>query len=820
MNRREWIKNTSLASGALIFPNFGIAEFLHDANKTDGNELEEIHLINLSHTDFGYTDFPSSVWEDQSDIIRLAIRYITETKNYPEEARFKWTAESLWMVERFLNEATAEEKNLFDKYVAQGSIEVTALPASFTPLCGHYELEQEMERLSRLIRKYKAVIAMQTDVNGLSWGLSDLLLNSGVKGVLMQPNGYISGNPTPTPSFFRWQAPSGNRILVFTGYHYAMGYDFFHNDGEWRKGPVPRRNDVWFNPPSGNEIFSSTPENLQKSAEILKSRLQNIGYNHKYLLLPFTNHLTIDNDIPCRQLSEFIKSWNAAGLQPKLVFSTPSVFFNRMKDLLPSTTPVLKGEWCDWWATGIASTPFEVSTHHAAKRRNIDIANSLKWTIRPDGFDRKAASLNYDLTLAAEHTWGSYDSIVRPYGERTKGAYYQKMDILMRCGEKSKRLKADIIRAGKNFKPFSQTKFFEILNPGVTTRSGWVELSARAFRMKANCARELSTGRIYPFLQTLDAEWGAPDPAIAAPPDFPNDVWPYFPALYRFHVNDLKPGETRRFELMYLEETDTKPLSGSRYFDVQSDSNGCLTNIRYLPSNVELFVTDHYSPGQIIVERPQGRFSRDALASRSINPANILHTAPMLVDAQQSSTQYSLVSKSVLNERFAKRIEQQWNIFDAIPRIEITTTIWMKENLDPMAVYITFPFKVSSPEIYYHSMGARVHVGVDQMPGTCGEYQTLQNGVSIRGNDLSLTVSTLDAPLCVFDSLQRGTGRKVFKPQTANFFNMLCENYWSTNFSVLSPAKLVVRQVVDVGSADELVEPLEGDEIWVYPCNQ
>ena len=825
MNRREWIRNASIASSVVILPDVDISRFFPDVNEVEETQIEEVHLINLSHTDFGYTDFPSSVWEDQADILRLAIRYITETKNYPPEARFKWTAESLWMVEHFLNEASTEEKNLFDKYVAQGSIEVTALPASFTPLCGRYELEQEMDRLTKMIRKYQASIAMQTDVNGMSWGLADLLLNRGIKGIVMQPNGYMGGNPVQTPAFFWWQAPSGGKILVFNGYHYASGYEFFHSDGEWRKGPVPNRHDVWFNPPSGNEIFGSTTENLQKSADILKSKLKTIGYNHKYLLLPFTNHLTMDNDIPCRQLSEFIKSWNEAGLQPKLVFSTPAKFFNRMKDQLPASTPVLKGEWSDWWATGVASTPFEISAYQSAKRRNQDIANSLKWTTsgllrkQPEGFNRKAAAINKDLVLAAEHTWGAYDSVARPYGERTKGAFYQKMDILMRCSEKSKRLKTDVMRAGKNYKPFSQTKFFEILNPGGATRSGWVELSARAFRMKANCAKDTADGSIYPFIQTLASEWGTPDPNIAAPPDFPNDVWSYYPAQYRFHVTDLKPGETRRFELMYLEETGVKPVSGSRYFQIKSDSNGCLTNIRYLPSNIDLFNVGQYSPGQIIIERPQGKNARESLASRSINPANILHTSPALVDAQQSATPYSLVCKTVWSERFAKRIEQQWDIFDNIPRLELSTTIWMKENLDPIAVYIAFPFNVSSPEFFYDSMGARVNAGVDQIPGTCGEYQTLQNGISLQGSNLNLAVSTLDSPLCIFHSLQRGTGRKVFKPQTANFFNMICENYWCTNFAVLYPTKLVVRQVIDLSSTRELVEPLEGDEIWAYPCS-
>jgi hypothetical protein len=835
MNRREWIKNASLASGMVVLPDYGRlnGNYIsgngntgkgavdHEMREVQENEIKEVHLINLSHTDFGYTDLPSSVWDDQMTTLRLAIRYITETKNYPPESRFKWTAESLWVVEHFLKEATAEEKNLFDKYVSQGSIEVTALPASFTPLCGHYELESEMERLSTFARKYKTTAAMQTDVNGLSYGLVELLLKRDVQSLVMQPNSYLSGNPVATPSFFWWQAPSGDKLLVYNGYHYAIGYEFFHNDGEWRKGPVPNKHDVWFNPPAGNEIFSSTPENLQKAAGILKSKLEELkksGYHYPYLLLPFTNHLTMDNDIPCRQLSDFIKSWNEAGLKPGLVFTTPSAYVRRMKDQLPADTPVLKGEWSDWWATGIASTPFEVSVFQAAKRRNHDIVHSLKWTNKPEGYDKKSAALNYDLVLAAEHTWGAYDSVARPYGERTKGAFYQKMDVLMRSDEKSKRLKADIIRAGTNFKPFSQTKFFEILNPGDTRRSGWVDLSARAFRLKANGARELATGKIYPFLQTLASEWGQPDPAITAPPDFPNDVWPYFPAQYRFYANDLKPGETRKFELMNLEETGARPISESRYFNVKTDSNGCVTNIRYQPLQVDIFNTGSYLPGQIIVERPQGKSAREALASRQINPAHILHSSPVLVGAQQSATPYSLVYKSVWTERFAKRIEQQFLVFDAIPRIEITTTIWIKEILDPLAVYVALPFNVASPEIFYSSMGAQVHLGVSQMPGSCGEYQTLQNGVSIQGSDMSLAVSTLDCPLCVFDSLQRGTGRKVFKPQTAHIFNLVCENYWITNFAVIYPTKMTVRQVIDLGGANEMIAPLPGDEIWAYPC--
>ena len=64
--------------------------------------------------------------------------------------------------------------------------------------------------------------------------------------------------------------------------------------------------------------------------------------------------------------------------------------------------------------------------------------------------------------------------------------------------------------------------------------------------------------------------------------------------------------------------------------------------------------------------------------------------------------------KKLLQEELSRR----WDLFDAIPRIEITTTVWLKENLDPLAVYMAFPFAVQNPRIYYDSLGSTVEVGL------------------------------------------------------------------------------------------------------------
>ena len=42
-----------------------------------------------------------------ADYIRQAVEYADATADFPDESRFRWTCESLLMVEEFLREATA-----------------------------------------------------------------------------------------------------------------------------------------------------------------------------------------------------------------------------------------------------------------------------------------------------------------------------------------------------------------------------------------------------------------------------------------------------------------------------------------------------------------------------------------------------------------------------------------------------------------------------------------------------------------------------------------------------------------------------------------
>ncbi len=557
--------------------------------------------------------------------------------------------------------------------------------------------------------------------------------------------------------------------------------------------------------------------------EILMSKIGRFAeqeYPYSVVQMSFSNHWTIDNDLPCRQMSEFIKTWNELELQPRLVFSTPSIFFEKLERELSSDLHAIHGEWCDWWADGIAASPSEVAVLQAAKRRNVDIGHAMKLFGSPsDSLKKQITGLNHDLVFSSEHTWGAYDSVAHPYSERTKGNHGQKFDYFFRADENSKRIKAEIVRNFEFYKPFSRTRKIEVLNPGVDRRSGWVEISAQAVRFKANGAKDLQTGHFYPFEEVLGSEWAPLDGASPTPAEIPNDVWPFRPAIYRFHIENLEPGQKRNFELVQNDGFSLKPLNESRYFDIITEpGTGAVKNIIYKPINKSLFESkSEYLPGQLVIERPQGKYSRDKIATRSIDDADFKYSCPKVVEDTKPDSKYAIRLKSVQEESFAKRIEQQWDIFDDIPRIEITTTIWMKENLDPIAAYFAFPFDVKSPKIYYDSLGEQVQVGPDQMPNTCGMYNTIQNGLSIYGDDINLALSTPDLPMGIFESIFRGKKRTTFTPQTAYFYNMAFQNYWTTNFAVLRPAKLVICHVIECDKAGTNVLPIENSEFWSYP---
>lgn len=817
MNRREWMKWCALM-GPIALAAKSVP--LHSSEEAPSSNEEswvlpdEIHIMNLSHTDFGYTDLPSTAWRTHEENIRLAIDYCRQTADYPSDARFCWTIETLWPLEKFLQSATAAELADFDRFVESGQINVTAMPCNITCLVGRHEWERELDRLRPIYEKYQPKVAVQSDINGLGWGMVDSLYDRGVRSLFMS----VNGNRTPVDrlTFFRWNGTGERNLMVYNGQHYCAAYDYFH-DFHWRLGPVPARDNIWYHWPEENDIFGTSDEKFNQALAVFEDRkdqFDKTGYRGK-VLITMTNHRTMDNDHPCRQLSEFIRRWNDSGLTPKLVFSTPERYLRAAFSGYPNMAeseniPSLSGEWGDWWGSGVASTPIEIAMLQETQRRTEDIDRFRK-TLReePVSISTRADRLYDQILMSEEHTWGAFDSISLPHSERTRGCLHEKMVPFYESSELSRNIQRDLLAGSGDYCRFAATDLIEVLNPGEKTRGGWVELTKNAFRLDADQAVDIQTGEVFPFDEV---------PEIIDPIR-PVRGWRNEEVTCRFFVPELSAGQSRYFRLTASGEEKEPKNTESRWFEPIFDDSGVLLNVRNRKSGRLLFESEgDWRPGAVIREKslnpgPIG----DQLMAQTLEESDFQRTAAEVTKCERVASDYGCRYRMVMSQEPCRYIEQNWMFHDTAARIEITTSIWFPEMIEAQAFYLALPFMMNRPKIYYDSLGKIAEVGTDLLPNTCANFRTVGKGVTFVSDQEQIALTLTGAPLAMFDSITRAGVRTVFEPQTARFYSLFFENYWATNFAVMPPGHFTMRHIIEVGDSQHPAAPLENDRLWVRP---
>lgn len=87
--------------------------------------VKAIDIVPFSHTDFGYTDHPSIALELHQRYIDEALDAIEDTADRKPGERFRWTCESLHVVQRWWQRSDGLNRQRFLAALASGGIEVT-----------------------------------------------------------------------------------------------------------------------------------------------------------------------------------------------------------------------------------------------------------------------------------------------------------------------------------------------------------------------------------------------------------------------------------------------------------------------------------------------------------------------------------------------------------------------------------------------------------------------------------------------------------------------------------------------------------------------
>ena len=179
-----------------------------------------VYIYPHSHVDIGYTNTQENVEFIHKRNLDVAMDLAEQTRNYPEEARFRWNPEVVWPVERYLKSEPADERKRLIDAIKRGDISVDASYVNTnTSACSDEELFQlfsfgkEIENITG--KKLETMV--QTDIPGMSWGVVTAANENGIKYILSLFNGSDRTGWTHKVSFrpFWWVGQDGKSKVLF-----------------------------------------------------------------------------------------------------------------------------------------------------------------------------------------------------------------------------------------------------------------------------------------------------------------------------------------------------------------------------------------------------------------------------------------------------------------------------------------------------------------------------------------------------------------------------------------------------------------------------
>jgi hypothetical protein len=754
------------------------------------SRVNTVYLIHHSHTDVGYTHDQPIVWDLHGRFIEEAVRLAGKYAGSNSDGAFRWTVENIAVLYDWLKRADPEQVQRFLELERAGRIEVTGMFANITPLLDTDELIESFQWAGKLRKEYGITItsAMNCDVNGENWPLVDLLLDLGIEGFTMAINTHFGGAPLHRPDTFRWQGPSGRKILAYNGWPYDTG---------WRFG------------------IGQTDEMLEEWWQRIEQRLEEIDYPIPVLMMQ-SYHPFGDNGPAYENFTTFIDAWNAKGKSPHLVMATPRMWWNAVKQY-QDQLPTYAGDWTDFWNFGSISSAREEATARSSRIRLRSADAAAAATL---GLDQPLSTAHIERTLRQyrqdawkalclwdEHTWGADLSLRAPESEDTISQWYHKAHFAYQARSLSLMLQRDALADLSRHVERENADDLLLFNPLPWPRTIFGEAPHHVVEPRG-LPEDATSGR-----HSQDRVWSTDLYAEAAlSPDGkgqedrlgipPVTVPAYgFTRVKRADLLPLKPErfseesrvENERFVLRF------DPLKGGlcsfydkklqrELFDAQAGYpiNGFVheevADKAYSWPRFLMFGMNWNSPA---VERDRG-WHPGWRANRRQPGQVITHRV--------YTTPYGRRIVQVLEAPgITGSLVQSVFLPDQGEYVEFESWFIMGQTTHPEGTYVMFPFQVPEAVARIDLGGQAMRCGEDQIPGVCFDYYTAQQWVDLSNNDFGVTVALPENPMVQFGGFHFGDNQQNFTLDRALLLGWVTNTYWETNFRTHQPGGVHAR---------------------------
>jgi alpha-mannosidase len=355
------------------------------------------HIIHHSHNDIGYSHLQTEVAKIQTENIRTALRWIA--KGGVGAVQPIWHVESLWAVENFLAEASAEEQQQFVAAVKSSHLVLSANYANvLTGLMRPEEFRWLTAYAKQLEQQFDIKIsnAMVTDIPGQAYAAFEAYTQQSLPFLSLGPN-YVQNLPDhgdrvggfinetgDQPFLWSPMSDSSKKLFVWTA---GKGYSYFHN-------------------------IAANQQQFEWEKRISQYTLELANYPYDIVQLRYTKNA--DNGPVDTTLCRFVYEWNQKYSTPQLVIANLDTLFTKFLAQNKSVLPVKTGEISPYWEDGAYSTAAEEIQMRRLVQKVIDLEAHYKTQNEFAAHEKAFAAIHRNLILFHEHTWGSWCSISAP----------------------------------------------------------------------------------------------------------------------------------------------------------------------------------------------------------------------------------------------------------------------------------------------------------------------------------------------------------------------------------------------------------------------
>lgn len=800
----------------------------------------DIHLIQHSHYDIGYTDRQHVVRAQHNSYLDAVLRLATDTDGLSDAARFRWNEEASYAITEWLAHRPASRHDELLDRIRENRISVSAMPFNLhTEMCSTDELHELLAPALDLKRRYGLDfrVAMQTDVPGQVVGLPDALAGLGVRYLSVAHNWAGRSDPDNTgqltmPRLFRWVGPEGGELVVWrTDTPHGLAY---------MEGPMVGL----------HESYDVTTDVFPAYLASLGTRPYPLPMGSIFGWLdggadtdsrpPFggdvlhlrTHGRWSDNAGPSRAVSDIVEEWNRRWVFPRLRVSTNEAFFDAAMERSGDSLPTYRGDWNDWWAHGVGAAAAPVGLGRQAQNDLADAqtlgatATLLGASDLADGPVVDADPAYHQLALWDEHTWGAANSWQHADHGTDSGEHqwywkvaraYEALD----ASDQALQLASGALTRALPRAEHAAASLY-VLNTTATVRDDEVEVFLPASVVGLTTPVTVTDSRTGATLPHTERD----EPAVSR-------------GLGRYLRCRVAAVPSVGFVRLDVATTDGDRTRSSRPLaDPTVLENDALTVRIDLGTGTIGSIVDRAS-GRELVNPDAALGFNHYVYDRYATVGQSNHNSSKFADvgnlalissrdaggpaAVLEATEDDGGQQLVLEQRVAGAdwLRVTYRLPRGLAHLEITNRLRKPSTWDKESAYFAFPFAMTDPEVLQESAGGLTGSGQESVPGGAEYMRAIRHFVSLGEGEQAVGWATAEAPL-----VEIGTIGLPYVPfpstlpvvEAATVYSWVHNNIWDTNFPVEQAFEMTFRYRVAAGSghaaalaartASSLVQPL------------